>query len=129
MQCTKHLRLRNEEQFVLLNNPTGTVSLPAGDYQVDDLVPDYEADRSARPRFISSDQNVSIRPGQTALLRVGPPLRNTVDVSMDRNLLRIEYKLVGAGGEQYQYYDWENRPSFSIYKGQLKIANGTFPFG
>ena len=126
---TNHLRLRNEEQIVLLNDPAGIVSLPTGDYQIDDLVPGYETDSSVRPRFISSDLNVSIKPGQTTLLRVGPPLRNTVEVSRDRNLLRIEYELVGAGGEKYRYYDWEHRPGFSVYKGRLKIAHGTFPFG
>ena len=62
-------------------------------------------------------------------MHLGKPLSNTVEVSRDRNLLRLSYQLVGAGGERYTYYNWRSYPSFTIYKGPLRIARGTFPFG
>lgn len=126
---SKHLRLCDGLQVVLLNDPTGTVSLPVGNYQVDNLVPDYGPNQLMRPTFIHYDKTVSIKPDKTAFLRIGPPLRSTVEVSRDKNLLNLKYQLVGAGGEQYAYYNWEKRPSFKIYKGPLKITGGTFPFG
>jgi hypothetical protein len=126
---SKHLRLRDGRKLVLLNDPSDTVSLPVGNYTVDDLVPDYGPNQPIRPKFISYDKGVSIEPGKTAFLRIGPPLRSTVEASRDKNLLRLKYQLVGAGGEQYAYYNWEKRPSFKIYKGPLRIAGSTFPFG
>jgi hypothetical protein len=72
---------------------------------------------------------VSVREGETASLRIGLPLRNTVAVSRDKNLLNLQYRLLGSAGEQYEYYDWKNRPRFKIYKGPLRIASGVLPFG
>jgi len=38
---------------------------------------------------------VVIEPGQTASLDIGPPLRNTVQVTRERNILRLTYQLLG----------------------------------
>ena len=126
---SEHLRLRDGRKVVRLNDPSDTVSLPVGNYQVDDLVPDYGPNQLIRPKSVHYDKNVSIKSDKTAFLCIGPPLRSTVEVSRDKNLLRLKYQLVGAGGEQYAYYNWEKCPSFKIYKGPLRIAGGTFPFG
>jgi len=124
-----HLRLRDDRQIALLSFPGGTVSLPVGNYRVDNCILYDEAHKRLSPRFAGWDQAVSILPGQTTPLCVGAPLSNSVEVSRDRNLLHLKHRLTGAGGEQYECYDPQDSPSFAIYKGPLKIAGGTFPFG
>ncbi len=61
-----------------------------------------------------------IEAGQTASLEIGPPLRNTVQVTRERNLLRLTYQLLGQAGEQYEYYDWKARPRFAVWNGPVK---------
>jgi len=126
---SRHIRLRSDRLTALLDDPGGTVSLPAGDYRVEDCILYDEQIQWAGPRFAEYDGRVIVRPGETATLRLGKPLSNTVGVSRDRNLLRLDYQLLGAGGERYSYYNWRDCPSFAVYKGPLKIAGGTFPFG
>ncbi len=89
---------------------------------------DYSVGSSVayRSRYIG---HVLFEDLQVSTARDGTPLHNTVEVSRDRNLLRLSYQLTGAGGERYSYYNWAHPPSFTIYKGPLRIASGTFPFG
>lgn len=127
-QC-QLLCLRNEHEVVLLTSPAGIVSLPAGDYRVNNCIPACEPGRFRRFKFLSYDQHVFIEPGQTSNLRIGPPLKNSVDINRDKNLLSIKYQLVGTGGELYEYYDWDNPPTVSMYKGPFRLARGIMPFG
>ena len=124
-----HLRLREDRQMVLLSRPAGTISLPVGNYRVDNCILHSGSNERMAPRFVSCDRTVSIRPSQTTAFSVGAPLRNSVEVSQERNLLRLRHQLTGAAGERYECLDPRNGPSFTIYKGPLKIAGGTFPFG
>ena len=124
-----HLRLRDDSQIVLLSRPTGTISLPVGNYRVDNCILHGESNERLGPKFVSCDRTVSIRPGETAAFFVGVPLSNSVEVLHERNLLRLRHQLTGVGGERYECLDPRHGPSFAIYKGPLKIAGGTFPFG
>ena len=125
----RRLRLRSDPLTAILDDPEGRISLPAGVYRVEDCVLRDESIQWGGPKFVQYNRSLSIQPGKTASLRLGKPLSNTVEVSRDRNLLRLSYQLAGAGGEQYSYYNWASRPSFQICKGPLRIARGTFPFG
>jgi hypothetical protein len=124
-----HLRLRDDGQIVLLSRPTGIISLPVGNYRVDNCILHSGSNERFPPKFVSCDRTVSVRPGQTAAFSVGAPLSNSVEVSREKNLLRLRHQLTGAAGERYECLDRRNSPSFAIYKGPLKIAGGTFPFG
>ncbi len=70
--------------------------------------------------------------GQTpVVLSVGGPLTNSVTATRHGPDLRLDYRLVGAGGKIYQLAN-QNRsqpPEFAIYKGGRKIASGKFEFG
>lgn len=123
------LRLRDDRHIVWLNRPAGVISVPVGNYRVDHCILNEEPGRRLAPRFVGCDGSVSILPGQTTSLRVGAPLSNGIEVSRDRNLLHLKHQLTGAGGERYECYDPRDSPAFAIYKGPLKIAGGTFPFG
>ncbi len=123
------LRLCCDSLAAIFDGPAGTVTLPAGTYRVEDCVLNHEGVQWNGPKFVEYGRSLSIQSGQTTSLRLGKPLSNTVEVSRDRNLLRLGYQLVGAGGERYSYYNWTNHPSFTIHKGPLRLARGTFPFG
>jgi hypothetical protein len=125
----RRLRLRCDPLTAIFEDPAGTVALPVGTYRVEDCVLYHEGTQWNGPKFVEYGGSLSIRSGQTASLRLGKPLSNSVEVSRDRNLLRLSYQLVGAGGERYSYYNWMSPPSFTIHKGPLCIAHGTFPFG
>jgi hypothetical protein len=124
-----HLRLRDDSQIVLLSRPAGTFSLPVGNYRVDNCILHGGSNERMAPRFVSCDRTVTIRPGQVTAFAIGAPLSNSVEVSQERNLLRLRHQLTGAAGERYECLDRYHSPSFAIYKGPLKIAGGTFPFG
>lgn len=126
---SRHVRLRSDGLTALLDNPAGTVAVPVGTYRVEDCILFDEHVRWGGPRFVEYDRRVSVQSGSAASLHLGKPLSNTVEVARDRNLLRLDYRLLGAGGERYSYYNFQRVPSFKIYKGPLPIAAGTFPYG
>lgn len=122
----RSLDLRDDRQVALLSNPEGVLSVPAGNYRVDGCV---LRSQGAPLQFAGSDRTVSVQPGQTTSLRIGLPLSNTVVAARDRNLLRLTYQLVGAGGETYHHGGLMRLPSFRIYQGPLRMSEGSFGFG
>jgi hypothetical protein len=121
-----NLALRDERQILLLNHPEGTVSVPVGNYRVDQCVLPH---KGASLEFAGCDRMVSVRSGEIAALRLGLPLSNTIVATRDRNLLSFKYHLIGAGGELYEYDNPASRPAFRIYRGPLRIGQGSFGFG
>jgi hypothetical protein len=120
------LDLQDDRHILLLSNPQGTVSVPAGNYRMSNCILRSEG----KPlQFVGYDRDISVPPGQTTSLRVGLPLSNTVVAARDRNLLRLTYQLMGAGGETYHYGGLMGLPSFRIYQGPLRISEGSFGFG
>jgi hypothetical protein len=128
-QGCRYIRLGNERMAVVLDAAAGTVSLPAGAYQITDCLLREAPPGRWEPAFISCDRKLAIKTGETASLEIGLPLQNTVRVTRDRNVLQLNYRLLGKAGEQYEYYDWKKRPRFSVYKGPVRIGGGTLPFG
>jgi hypothetical protein len=124
-----YVRLGNDEVTALLDASTVTNLVPAGIYRVEDCLVGPAHGLFRPPAFIRCSQEVRVAVGQTASLRVGLPLRNTVSITRERNMLRLTYQLLGEAGEQYEYYDWRDRPRFSVYKAGVKIGGGNLPFG
>ena len=71
---------------------------------------------------------VQVGPGAPVIVKVGGPLRQVVKVQRRGQLLIMDYQLIGAGGEWYGV-STGHRPSFTVYKGDKKIASGKFEFG
>jgi hypothetical protein len=118
--------LRAESLIVPLSNPGGVVSAPVGDYRVETCV---IRSQEIMPAFAGCDRILSVRTDETAQLRLGTPLSNTLIVTRDRNVLGFKYQLAGAGGELYDYDNAGTPPGFRIYKGFTKIGEGCFGFG
>jgi hypothetical protein len=121
--------LSNEWITAVLDATAGASPIPAGTYRIAGCLLDEAPGLFGQPAFIRCDQTVVIGAGQTASLEIGPPLRNTVQVTRERNLLRLTYQLLGQAGEQYEYYDWKSRPCFAVWNGPVRIGSGTLPFG
>jgi len=125
----RSVALRDGGQIVVLERLQGLVTIPAGHYQVDNCSLEAMPDEYQPPQFSGDDRELSVEPGQTASLRLGLPLNNTLLVTRDRNLLAFKYRLVGAGGEFYSHPSLASQPAFRIYKGPVRIGSGSFGFG
>jgi hypothetical protein len=125
----RSLALRDDRQVVLLSNLAGVLSVPVGRYRVEDCVLHREPNQWLGPVFSECGQEVSVESGRAASLRLGLALTNSIVVTRDRNLLAFKYRLVGAGGELYDYDNPANSPAFRVYKGPVRIGKGSFGFG
>ena len=121
--------LSNEWITAVLDATAGASPIPVGTYRIAGCLLEEVPGLFGQPAFIRCDRTVVIGAGQTASLEIGPPLRNTVQVTRERNLLRLTYQLLGQAGEQYEYYDWKSRPRFAVWNGPVRIGSGTLPFG
>ena len=124
-----YVQLSNSLVTAVLDAGASTSSIPAGTYRITGCILDQAPGVLYQPSFIRCDRTVVVKPGETASLAIGLPLRNTVRVNRERNQLRLIYQLLGQAGEQYEYYNWHNRPRFAIWNGPAKIGTGALPFG
>ena len=118
--------------LVLLDQPAGTVKIPAGSYNQPNVRLEQNGTvANGNPSQTPSSRRFSVDDQTPAVLNVGGPLTNSVLVSRHGEDLRLDYRLAGVGGETYQMAN-ENRshpPEFAIYKGDKQIASGKFEFG
>ena len=124
-----YVYLSNKWVTAVLDAAAGTNSVPAGTYRITGCVLDEARGLLYQPSFIRCDRTVVVAADQTASLSIGLPLRNTVQVARERNLLRLTYQLLGQAGEQYEYYNWRDRPRFAVWNGPVRIGTGALPFG
>ena len=124
-----YVHLSNSLVTAVLDAGVSTSSIPAGTYRITGCVLDNTPGLLYQPSFIRCDRTVVVKPGETASLAIGLPLRNTVQVTRERNLLRLNYRLLGQAGEQYEYYNWRDRPRFAVWNGPVRIGTGALPFG
>lgn len=110
------------------DKPGETIKLPVGEYQLQEVR--LEGGYSCRiMRPISDADWVTIAEDKPAVLKVGAPLKQTVEVTRQGSLLLLNYKLLGAGGEPYTSDSRSDPPAFTVYKGDKKIASCKFEYG
>jgi hypothetical protein len=120
------LDLQDDRHILLLSNPQGAVSVPAGNYHMSHCLLRSEG----KPlQFVGCDRAIFVPVGQTTSFRVGLPLSNTIIAARDRNVLLLTYQLAGTAGELYRCGGLRDLPSFGVYQGPLRIAGGSFGFG
>jgi len=131
-QFIQRLILPGKNYLVVLDNPSATVKIPTGSYSQ----PTVRLERGGTAAYFNFNRppfstQISVDDKTSALLKVGGPLTNSVLASRHGQDLRLDYRLVGAGGETYQLAN-ENRshpPEFAVFKGDKRIASGKFEFG
>jgi len=115
--------------LVILNSPSGTAQMPTGEYVVEEV---YLKDETTGRSFEADTRaRVFITQEKADTLTIGGPLRHKLTVNRWGNALVLSYLLVGAGGESYTDPQQESSkaPGFAIYKGDTRIASGSFEYG
>jgi hypothetical protein len=128
----QRLVLSGGPQLVVLDQPAASVQVPTGSYiHPDILLKQNGVEAFCKPGQTQIRWRFSVNDKTPAVLNVGGPLTNSVIVSRHGHDLRLDYRLVGAGGEIYQLAN-QNRsqpPEFAAYKGDRKIASDKFAYG
>ena len=116
---------RNDGHEETFNNPGEIITLPAGEYRLQEI--HLKGGYSRSP--VSAVERITITVGQQEVLKVGAPLVPTIKVQRQGRILQFSYNLLGAGGEAYITGDRSKPPTFAVYKGQKQLASGKFEFG
>ena len=131
-QYIRRLVLTGRPYLVILDQPAGVVKIPAGTYNQPDILLEQNGVQAfCNYGSMQTGGQISVGGKTPAVLNAGGPLTNSVAASRHGQDLRLDYRLVGAGGETYQLanQDRSKPPAFAIYKGAKKIASGAFEFG
>ena len=105
-----------------IDHPAETTKLPTGKYLLQEvrLIDGYSC---------RNNQWVIIANDKPAVLKYGAPLKQTVKIKRQGNVLLLNYELLGCGGETYTSSNRSKPPTFTIYKGDKEIASDKFEFG
>jgi hypothetical protein len=110
------------------DKPNETIKLAIGEYRLQEA--SLEGGYSCGITTPISDADwVTIAEDKPAVLKVGAPLKQTVELKRQGSLLLLNYKLLGAGGEAYTSDNRSDPPAFTVYKGDKKIASCKFEYG
>jgi len=66
-----------------------------------------------------------------AKYKAAAPLNHTVKITRTGSALKLDYELVGTDGKTYSLWKIRDRskPTFSVYRDNVKVGGGTFEFG
>ena len=112
---------------VVLDKPEGTVQIPVGAY--DSLL--VLVDNGDEDYFRSQLGGIEISEENDAKITAGGPLENRLDIEHSGSVVRMDYMLLGAGGEEYSRYACASDPGpeyLAYYKGR-QVASGKFEYG
>ncbi len=131
-QFIRRFVLTGGPYLVMLDDPAGVVKVPTGNY----IQPDIQLEEKGVEAFCKAglqqvSREISVNDKTTAVVHEGGPLTNSVIAGRHGQDLRLDYRLVGVGGEVYQQArpNYSKPPQFAIYKSAKKIASGTFEYG
>ena len=112
---------------VVLDQPTGTVKLPVGNYVLDEIW----LRKGETEVFRLNAGRVAVDEQHPANLVAGGPLTNSVEVKSQWQNLQLNYKLLGADGGAYQFPrpDYKHPPECAVFQGTNRLAIGKFQYG
>lgn len=111
------------EQF---DEPNEVIKLTVGKYRLQEVR--LNGGLTCNSLYNLTNHWLIITKNETAVLKVGAPLRQTVEIERQGPILKLNYNLTGVGGENYASTR-SAQPSFAIFKGNKKVATGKFEFG
>ncbi len=76
-----------------------------------------------------NDITVSVAKNETAVFKIGAPLKHTIKVKRQGRALVLTYKLLGRAGEDYSVPVSDKHPGFTVFKKDKEIASGKFEYG
>lgn len=131
-QFIRRVILPGGAYLVVLDQPAPTVKVPVGNYSSPNvLLEQGGVEAYCGAMQWQSGRRISVDENMPGILAIGGPLTNSVAITRHGQDLRMDYRLVGAGGQAYQLAnsDRSHPPQFAIFKGGKKIASGNFEFG
>jgi len=125
------LVLRGPEGWAILFAPGPLARVPVGSYPRQDV---YLVDpKLATPLVAQCQRILNADKTRRAALRVGGPLDNSVDVKRSGDMVTLNYKLCGVGGEVYTLGNTNpgrtTPPEFTITHGAKRLRSGKFEYG
>jgi len=62
------------------------------------------------------------------------PFKHTLKITRSGRILKMDYQVIGTDGKTYNIaelnnYNYDNKPSVEIYKGNLLVGSGSFEYG
>ncbi len=107
------------------NRPDETISLPVGEYRLQDVRLKDGFTYSSR----TSKYNwITVTQDEPAVFKVGAPLKQIVKIGRQGPILKINYELIGEGGETYASTR-SMHPRFTVFKNETKVGGDEFEFG
>jgi hypothetical protein len=128
----RRLTAQGDGCLLVLDQPGETVKVPVGNYTtMSVLLEQGGAQAFATDSRSPKGNHFTVTEKFPGTLIAGGPLTNSVAVTRHGQDLRMDYLVLGAGGQVYQLasQDRSHPPEFAIFKGEKKIASGTFEFG
>lgn len=101
--------------------------LPEGDYRIREVYLEggYQSSHWSEIGL----EWIQVGPDKEATLKIGPPLTQSISITRQGPILKLDYKLTGQGGENYSMSDRKTAPAFDIYKDDKKIDSCKFEYG
>ncbi|UCG57038.1 MAG: hypothetical protein JSU70_19510 [Phycisphaerales bacterium] len=121
------LRLIDSSTKKGFDRPGETIELLPGQYEV--LQSRLEGGYVSHYPDVLSFRSIEIEANEPAVLKVGAPLRQALQVQRQGRLLLLEYELVGVGGERYTSAGRDKPPRFTVYRGERQITSGKLEYG
>ena len=115
---------RKNGQNEIINSSNRIIKLPVDEYSL--LESHLEGDYIHRA---SIDKWFEVTEDKPAVLKVGAPLEQVLEVKRQGRGIIFNYKLRGQGGESYVDNRREKPPVLTIYKGDKVIFSDKFRFG
>lgn len=124
----KRLTLEREHSDkVTFNQPAESIKVAVGKYRLREV--QLENGYTCREWMVPDQNWVEVGEDKPAVLKVGAPLKQIVKATRQGRVLVLDYKLLGTGSEPYVRDNRSNPPTFTVYKGDERIASGTFEYG
>ena len=116
---------RKNGQNEIINEPNGIIKLPVGEYSL------FESHLKGGYIRLATSINewIEVSEDKPAVLKVGTPLEQVLELRRQGRGMVFNYKLRGLGGESYIDNKREKPPSLTIYKGDKVIFSDNFRFG
>jgi len=127
-ECVERLILLGKDgNSKWFDKPGETIELPVGQYQLQEsrLEEGYVCVLGAG----IENKWITIAENKLAVLKVGAPLKQTLEVKRRGKALVLDYRLIGIGGESYNNNDRNKPPKLIIYNGDEEINSGRFEYG
>jgi len=128
------LYVQQGDEILILNAKQGVFQAPAG--VLDVVGTEMVATDAHKVRWTASgrmNHRLTVRRGATVRLDVGPPFTASIDVSGRRDVVSMDFKLVGRGGDSYtvlKSQDSSTPPGFKVLgKSRRTLWRGSFKYG